>query len=247
MIKVGCCGTPGRMRKYFQKFKVTELNSTFYKLPRVKTAEKWRRLARECFEFTVKAWQAITHPPTSPTWRKAGIKISPEEEDRYGFLRPTKEVFGAWEKTKEICQVLGVKVCLIQCPASFTAVEQNIRNMREFFSKIDRDGLTIVWEPRGKSWTDEKVRMLCQELDLTHCVDPFSQEPLFFSKKKAYFRLHGKPPGDRMYYYRYTEEDLRRLLEKLRVLEAKGLTVYCLFNNVYMGEDAERFIHLIKP
>lgn len=103
-----------------------------------------------------------------------------------------------------------------------------------------------MWEPRGKSWTDEKVRMLCQELDLTHCVDPFSREPLFFSKKKAYFRLHGKPPGDRMYYYKYADEDLRWLLGKFRVLGAKGLTVYCLFNNVFMGEDAERFIHLAK-
>jgi len=76
-------------------------------------------------------------------------------------------------------------------------------------------------------------------------VDPFAQDLLHFSKDIAYFRLHGKPPGEKMYYYRYAEKDLTWLLEKLRRLEDADLKVYCLFNNVYMEEDAERFIHLI--
>jgi len=245
MIRVGCCGFPGGMEKYFKKFELTEVQGTFYKLPKVETAEKWRGLAPASFEFTVKAWQGITHPPTSPTWKRAGIKLSPEKLEKYGFLRPTGEVFEAWEKTREICEALRAQICLIQCPASFTATEQNIRNMGKFFSEIDRGKLTIVWEPRGTSWTNQKVRMLCEDLDLTHCVDPFAQDLLHFSKDIAYFRLHGKPPGEKMYYYRYAEKDLTWLLEKLRRLEDADLKVYCLFNNVYMEEDAERFIHLI--
>jgi uncharacterized protein YecE (DUF72 family) len=233
------------MKKYLQKFKLAEVQSTFYKLPKVETALKWRSDAEEDFEFTVKAWQAITHPPTSPTWKKAGIIPSTEKMDKYGFLKPTEEVFEAWKKTKEICHALKAEICLIQCPASFNADEQNIRNMKEFFSEIDRGNLTIAWEPRGESWTDEKVRRLCEELDLTHCVDPFAQQPVHFSNKTAYFRLHGKPPGAKMYYYRYSDKDLEWLSAKLRDLEAQGLRIYCLFNNVYMGEDAERFAQLI--
>jgi len=245
MIRVGCCGFPGGMKKYYEKFTLVEVQTTFYKLPKAETAQKWRNDAKEGFEFAVKAWQAITHPPTSPTWKRAGIKISPEKMDRYGFLRPTDEVFEAWKRTKEICDALKADVCLIQCPASFSALEQNISNMKEFFSKIDRGKLTIAWEPRGESWIDEKVKSLCEELNLTHCVDPFAQESVSFSKGIAYFRLHGKPPGNKMYYYKYTDENLRWLSEKLRNLEAQGLKVYCLFNNVYMGEDAEKFIQLI--
>ena len=245
MIKVGCCGFPSGMKKYFRKFKLTEVQRTFYKLPKVETMERWRSFAGEDFEFVVKAWQAVTHPPKSPTWRRAGIKVSPEKGDKYGFLRPTKEVFEAWERTKEICRILRAGICLIQCPASFKADRKNIHNMKKFFSKIDREGLTIAWEPRGKSWTEEKIRSLCGELDLTHCVDPFAREPLHFSKETAYLRLHGRPPGERMYYYKYNDEDLRWLLERFRDLEAEGLEVYCLFNNVYMGEDAERLIHMI--
>lgn len=172
MIKVGCCGFPGGMKKYFEKFELVEVQSTFYRLPRVQTAERWRGTAQEDFEFAVKAWQALTHPPTSPTWRKAGIRVSPEKTDRYGFLRPTEEVFEAWERTKEICNILKAKMCVIQCPASFQATEQNIQNMKGLLSKIDRGELTIAWEPRGRTWTDEKVRSLCEELDLTHCLSP---------------------------------------------------------------------------
>lgn len=245
MIKVGCCGFPGGMKKYFQKFALVEVQSTFYKLPRVQTAERWRETAQEDFEFAVKAWQALTHPPTSPTWRKARIRVRPEKIDKYGFLRPTEEVLEAWKKTKEICNVLKTKICVVQCPASFQVTEQNIQNMEELLTRIDRGKLTLAWEPRGKSWTDEKVRSLCEELDLTHCVDPFARESVFLSRKTAYFRLHGKPPGDRMYYYKYTDDDLNWLLKKFRNLEAQGLNVYYLFNNVYMGEDAEKFAHLI--
>ena len=245
MIKLGCCGFPGGMSRYFGRFRLVEVNSTFYRLPRVETAERWRAEAPGDFEFAVKAWQAITHPSTSPTWRRAGVQVGPGEQDRYGFLRPTEEVLQAWERTREICRVLDARVCLIQCPASFQATEANVRNMRRLLSEIERGGLNIAWEPRGTSWTDEKVRGLCAELGLTHCVDPFAGDPVAFSGETAYLRLHGRPPGERMYYYRYTDEDLGWLLKKLRALEAQRLTVYCLFNNVSMGEDAERFAHVI--
>jgi len=246
MIRVGCCGFPDGMKRYFKKFDLVEVQSTFYHIPRVETVEGWRSAAGEGFEFTVKAWQAITHPLTSPTWRRGKIKISPEKEDHYGFFRPTDEVFEAWERTREICNTLKAKICLIQCPASFVAVEQNVMNMREFFTKIDREGLTIAWEPRGKSWTDERVRRLCEELGLTHCVDPFARDSVFFSRGIAYFRLHGSPPGKRMYYYKYTDEDLKWLMEKAESLETRGLKVYYLFNNVYMGDDAGKLALLAR-
>jgi uncharacterized protein YecE (DUF72 family) len=247
MIKVGCCGFCIGMKEYFEKFRLVETQSTFYRIPRLETVAKWRRSAREDFEFSVKAWQAITHPLTSPTWKRAQIKIDIEDRDNYGFFRPTVRVFKAWEKTIEICNLLKARICLIQCPASFVADEQNVRNMQRFFSKIDREGLTVAWEPRGESWSDEKVKQLCEELDLTHCVDPFAKNPVFTASAKiAYFRLHGRPPGRALYRYKYTDEDLRRLTKKAKDLEAKGLTVYCLFNNISMGEDAERFTYLIK-
>jgi uncharacterized protein YecE (DUF72 family) len=247
MIKVGCCGFPISMQEYFGKFCLVEIQSTFYKIPKLETVAGWRMSVGGDFEFSVKAWQAITHPLTSPTWKKAKIKVDIKNRENYGFFKPTREVFDAWKRTRKICGLLKARVCLIQCPASFVADKQNVGNMRQFFSKIDRKDLTLAWEPRGESWSDEKVKQLCEELHLTHCIDPFAKNPVFTTSTEiVYFRLHGSPPGRALYRYEYTDQDLMWLAKKVKDLAAKGLTVYCLFNNISMGKDARRLTDLIK-
>ncbi len=47
-----------------------ELQKTFYRPPRLPTAERWRRETPAEAEFTLKAWQLITHEPSSPTYRR---------------------------------------------------------------------------------------------------------------------------------------------------------------------------------
>jgi len=78
MIKVGCCGFPVARKEYFKNFSLVEVQQTFYKPPRMETAFKWRSAAPPEFEFAVKAWQLITHAPSSPTYRKAGIDVTDE-------------------------------------------------------------------------------------------------------------------------------------------------------------------------
>lgn len=106
--------------------------------------------------------------------------------------------------------------------------------MRRFFRNVDRDGLRFAWEPRGP-WPETLVAELCLELDLIHCVDPLKVPSA--TAGTAYFRLHGVTG----YRYRHTEDDLRRL----RDLAAGYREAYCLFNNMSMLEDAERFRDLV--
>lgn len=87
-IKVGCCGFSRGMKDYLNQFKLVEVQQTFYKIPKLETALRWRAEASPNFEFTLKASQLITHPPTTPTYRKAGIKIPPHAVEHYGFLDP---------------------------------------------------------------------------------------------------------------------------------------------------------------
>lgn len=230
MIKVGCCGFPKARKAYYEYFQVVEVQRTFYKPPRLETAERWREEAPVDFEFALKAWQLITHPPTSPTYRRAGVEITKEERDLYGFFRPTDRVFSAWETTRQIAQALRARIVVFQCPASFTPTEEHIADLRTFFQKAERGGLIFAWEPRGK-WDDEVIAALCRELDLIHCVDPFARLPV--TGGRAYFRLHGKGG----YRYRYTDEDLAHLAE----VASRYDEVYCMFNNVSMWEDALRF------
>jgi uncharacterized protein YecE (DUF72 family) len=233
-IKVGCCGFAAAQKKYFELFKVIEIQQTFYQLPEIKTAEKWRSAAPRDFEFTMKAWQLITHVPSSPTYRRLRERIDPAKTDRYGGFRATVEVMGAWKRTAEFAKTLGASLIVFQCPASFKPLAQNVKNLRAFFSKIDRGGFAFTWEPRGE-WPDDLIRKLCEELDLIHCVDPFKNETLFGGIDS--FRLHGAAD----YVYTYTDKELDILRKKI-----KGKSTYVMFNNNTMKEDALRFLETIR-
>jgi len=60
-VKVGCCGFPRGMKDYFSQFKLVEVQQTFYKMPKLDTALRWRQQAPPDFEFSLKSWQLITH------------------------------------------------------------------------------------------------------------------------------------------------------------------------------------------
>jgi uncharacterized protein YecE (DUF72 family) len=55
-VKIGCCGFAVGMKDYFRQFKLVEVQQTFYKIPRLETALRWREAAPTDFEFTLKAW-----------------------------------------------------------------------------------------------------------------------------------------------------------------------------------------------
>lgn len=247
-VFIGCCGwaVRGGRKRYFEVFNTIELQSTFYKLPSEATAAKWAEEAPPGFRYTMKAFQAVTHPPTSPTWRKAGISVPEDRRDRYGFLKPTEENFEAWEQTVKIARAVGAKVVVVQCPASFRATDENARNLLEFFKTVGEAPFAVGLELRG-DWRQrgELVAKLCKDLGLIHVVDPFRWYPPLSTHPTAYFRLHGIGPGEVNYRYKYTDDDLVKLKEFVKGALERREEAYIMFNNVSMAEDAERFKKLL--
>lgn len=221
--------------RYFAALDLVEVQETFYNLPRPSTVTRWRVQAPAHFEFALKAPQLITHEPTSPTYRRLRRPLSPRERARYGAFKPTAEVAAAWDETLTLARVLGTRVVLFQCPASFDPSPQHVRHLTRFFERAARDGLRFAWEPRG-AWADDRIRELCRCLDLIHCVDPFQRMPVW--GEPAYFRLHGRGG----YRYAYTREDLHELRVRVSAVGA----AYVLFNNLHMFEDARRFRELLE-
>jgi uncharacterized protein YecE (DUF72 family) len=237
LAKIGTCGF-GRAKRpdYFKTFPVVEIQHTFYHPPEIETLEKWRAEAPPDFEFTLKAWQLITHEASSPTYRRLGRPLYDEEAEEAGFFKPTPTVREALETTLESARALGARTILFQCPAKFQPLPENILNMKRFFTEMDREGLNLVWEPRGKAWTDDIVSELCEELGLWHCCDPFARRTV--TPQRCYYRLHGIPR------WRYTYEDIE-LIELASLIPPDRLA-YIFFNNITMRQDAERFIKVLK-
>lgn len=234
-IRIGCCGFPVARQRYFGQFSTVEIQQTFYQLPTLPTAHKWREAAPQGFEFTAKAWQLITHEPTSPTYRRLTRAVPEDKRKDYGSFKPTDEVFEAFEATARFCKSLGAEKIIFQCPPSFGMTSENVSNIMHFFGQIQERAFTFIWEPRG-NWDKEEIRAICKEVGLVHCVDPFRGVPV--SGGIRYFRLHGL----KGYRYRYTDEDLLDLKAKW----CTGGTIYFMFNNISMMEDAHRFEELLR-
>lgn len=257
-IKVGTCGYgyynppegwkeeyESKLQAYSDVFKVGEINRTFYKLPMVKTAERWRREAFDDFEFTMKAWQALTHPTKSPTWRNKKGKLSESQKENFGYFRPNVEVFKAWNDTKKIAEALETKVCVLQTSAGFDCSEKNQKNMREFLTSIDRDDIELAWEPRG-DWKENlgSIKEICTDFNLIHIVDLMRRDPVS-DHEVAYVRLHGLNEDEYNYDYDYSEEELEDLAKKLRKLSKNHERVYCMFNNYEMFDNAQKLKEML--
>ncbi|OQX82039.1 MAG: hypothetical protein B6D56_00530 [Candidatus Omnitrophica bacterium 4484_70.1] len=227
MIKIGCCGFPKKRELYFKEFLCVELQATFYQPPQLNTLAALRHEAPSPFEFAIKAWQIITHPVSSPTYRRLREKIG--DSKNYGFFKPTPEVFSAYERMYEIARILEAKAILFQTPPSFFPTQENIKNMYRFFKKIKRDNFTFFWEERS-GFSEKEIKKICRDLEIYYSCDPFKK----FIKidDLIYFRLHGRGG----YKYKFNKEDLERI-KKL----VKGKRGYVFFNNVYMWEDALEF------
>ena len=103
-----------RLSFYASLFNTLEVNSTFRKIPKLSTLERWSLDVPQKFQFTLKLWQQITH-----------IKhLDFDAANIYTFLNAADHV------TKTGC-------LLMQFPASITAhysrnVEQILKQLKNF-------------------------------------------------------------------------------------------------------------------
>jgi uncharacterized protein YecE (DUF72 family) len=233
--KVGTCGFGLAQVDYARVFSCVEVQHTFYQPPQLATLERWRSKMPADFEFTLKAWQLITHDARSPTYRRLRRKLSDVEKQEAGYFRPTAIVKEAWETTLASAKVLKAKTILFQCPASFKQTEENIASLDKFFRSIRRQDLNLCWEPRGV-WDSTVVRSICDRLQLWHVVDPFVGKTV--TPDSSYFRLHGRNG----WRYQYETSELRELAGIAATQNAR----YVFFNNSQMSEDAMRFCELLR-
>ena len=233
-VRVGLCGFTIGAAEYARHFPVVEVQQTFYDPPPRLTVARWRERMAPDFEFTMKAWQLVTHDGALPTYRRLKRPFTTRQLAEAGSFRDSDTVRLGWEETLACARLLAATTIVFQCPAAFRPTEENVGNLRRFFGRVDREKRTFAWEPRG-AWPDDLVRQLCAELGLVHAVDPFRAAPV--TSGVAYFRA-GRA-GERR---SYSDAQLERLAE----LSGGFAPAYVLFNNMPRASDAERFLQLVR-
>jgi uncharacterized protein YecE (DUF72 family) len=227
------------MQSYARNFPVVEVQSTFYEPPSDTTMRKWLATAGPGLEYTMKVWQLVTHPASSPTYRRMKHRL--DEQDAPGFFRNSPCVEEGWRRSTQCAEILSATAMLFQCPASFTPAPENVQRMRSFFERIKRPNARLLWEPRGPLWIAQRqlALALCKDLHLVHVVDPFVSptDP----GRSVYWRLHG--PGSAR--ASYGERELNQLHRML--LDARSPDMaYVLFNNLPRVNDAKRFSAILR-
>jgi len=229
-VKVGCCGFTEAHHKYFANFNVVEIQNTFYQPPGLNAAKKWLDHAPQDFVFNVRAWQLITHKPSSPSYKRLKYPIPHRLKSQYGNFMPTKLILRAWETVRNFGNTLNARLVVFTCPNYFKPTKENLENVRKFFERIDRGPFGIVFETQAE-WDKVTLQKLCDDLDLIRAVDPLWHE--ITKHEIQYFRMH----GIRGRRYQYTDQDL----QKLKEICTQFKEVHCLFNNATMRDDARRF------
>lgn len=232
-LNIGCCGFRSAREKYYEAFSVVEVQHTFYNPPKIETLKRWRTEAPPGFEFTLKAYQLITHEGDSPTYHRLKKQPAKEMLEECGSFRPTQTVADAFRTTLNCAIALNASMILFQCPSRFRPEEENIENLRRFFKSalsLKPEGIRFAWEPRGE-WPEALIGELCEELSLVHAVDPFKGTSL--TPALRYYRLHGRGRANQ----RYTNSELCELSDAIE----SNIETYVMFNNVFMLQDAETF------
>ena len=215
--RVGVEGT--HLHRYSRVMSCVEINSSFYRSHRPATYERWAASTPHDFIFSIKMPRAITHDQ----------KLRDAEQLLERFLRETS--------------ALGEKrgPLLVQLPPSL-AFDADIAD--RFFAGVRarHDG-HVVCEPRHATWFDTEADALLVRHQVARvAADPAPADGAAVPggwPGLVYVRLHGSP---RMYWSRYSDEDLATLADRLPCTTAPE--VWCVFDNTAAGAALENALAL---
>lgn len=197
---------------YASRFPTVEVNASFYREPKERTWDTWRRTVPEGFRFAVKAHRFITHVKRLHECGEAlerQLKNAGRLRDKLGPL-------------------------LFQLPPSFQRSDDNVRRLDVFLDLLPV-GLACAFEFRHTSWFGEETMAQLRRAGVAFCSYDMAGVdcPLVATTSLAYVRFHGSVL---VYHGNYTDDMLADWAGRLRALARDVDDVYVYFNN-----DAEGY------
>ena len=123
------------LTSYARHFPITELNFTWYQMPRAHTLERMHRQVPPDFRFAAKLTRTLTHEIDPGQWRGQAIQY------RDGIA--------------PLLQARKMVAVLLQFPPSFVRAPRNRRYLAALLDEMD--GLPLAVEFRHASWATDRV------------------------------------------------------------------------------------------
>jgi uncharacterized protein YecE (DUF72 family) len=199
-----------RLQYYGSLFNSIEINSTFTRLPRHTTVERWASEVPEHFRFTFKLPEAVTHAPQ---------------------LQFDKQILSQFIDT--VNEVGRKKGCLLlQFPAKLQAEHAGkLAEILKMLRRVDKQNeWTLAVELRNASWYEKAIDKLLQRFQAVRVIHDWHSfiTPVEASSEVVYLRFHGPEKG---YRGDYGQETLKEYAGETRKWLKEDKEVYAYFNN----------------
>jgi len=224
---------------YAQNFPITELNFTWYQMPKARSLERMHRQAPADFRFAAKLTRTLTHEIDPGQWRGQAVQY------RDGIA--------------PLIQARKLAAILLQFPPSFVRAPQNRRYLAALLDELD--GLPLAVEFRHASWATDRVFAELERRRTTLVVVDEPDLPGLFPRLDIvtnpglfYIRFHGRNAKgwrsgnmQKQFDYDYGDDELRQWADihiTKMVRQASGGVIF--FNNHVRAQAPRNAVRLIN-
>ncbi|MEB8175814.1 DUF72 domain-containing protein [Staphylococcus xylosus] len=226
-----------KLATYASHFPIVELDATYYAIQPERNIRKWIKETPDRFKFIVKIHQALT----------LHADYHDFAETRQTLVDQFKMMLQPLKDENKLAMVL------VQFPPWFDCTVQNITYIR--YIRAQLVDFPVCVEFRHQSWFNESFKeetlsFLTQQ-NIIHavCDEPQVGQgsvPMInrITNEIAFVRYHGRNVHgwtkkdmtddawrEVRYLYDYSEQELKTLIDKVKVLEHKAKDIYVVFNN----------------
>lgn len=221
---------PEREKKfsyYSRIFNAVEIDSTFYRYPTEGMILGLARSSTKDFLFTAKFPKLITHD----------LKLEPGSK--------------LWKGTERFIQLMRplntarkIGALLLQLPPQFKF--DKFEKLAAFLEMLPTD-IRYAVEFRHPSWLREETWALLRKHDVAYTIvdEPLLPPDIHITADFAYVRWHGHGSAP-WFNYRYTDEQLKEWVPKLKEVQKKTKETYGMFNNHFHGYAPENCLKIME-
>jgi uncharacterized protein YecE (DUF72 family) len=224
---------------YTQSFKITELNYTWYQMPKSQSIERMRQAAGPDFQFAAKLTRTMTHEIDPDQWRNQVARY------RDGIA--------------PLVQAGQLAAVLMQLPPSFDRSKENRLYLAALLDALA--GLPVAIEFRHASWATDRVfdELSARRITLAAVDEPklpglFPPLDVVTNPDFFYVRFHGRNAAgwrsgniQKQFDYDYSEAELKEWID-LRIIHMarRAKTGLVFFNNHVRAQAPRNAQSLIR-
>jgi uncharacterized protein YecE (DUF72 family) len=250
-----------RLRFYAERFRIVEVDSTYYSPPSERNAVLWIERTPPEFTFNIKAYSLLTNHPTRPDRMPKDLReqLPSELADKRNVYRdklPAEIVDEVWKRFADALMPLHsagkLGAILFQFPQWFVISRANKEYIVECAKRLD--AFRIAVEFRNKTWMEDRnqdetlsfleehrLPYVCVDMPqgLDQSIPPVAAATAddlsmvrFHTRDTKQFTKKGVTAAER-FAYLYEEKELEEWVPKIEQLAKETRETHVLMNNCY--------------